>query len=134
MNDELHELQQAYRNIKAPPFLATRIHAALKPAGKVSHQWLPGAVSAAVLAVTLLWFLPQTMQSQSAQQITLSAPSLSRLALIMNQNPTLRSPDFSRLHSVKIPPLPRPPQHKAAEQPQGFFPKQKDRLKEFYNA
>lgn len=108
MSDELKKLKQDYRAIKAPPYLSTRIRAAVADDRKSSHAWMP-VMATALAVVAIAWVLPLMMQQQTAVTPRPTKPSLTALASLMPKKPTVTTTSLSQLRTVKVPKLPAKP-------------------------
>lgn len=105
MNKELDQLRHEYRNIKAPPHLATRIRANVGTAPRRSRRWVPAA-AATVLVAAVVWLSPLVDQTTSESPVK---PSLSALAALKPEKPAVRTPGLSKLRSVSVPRMPAKP-------------------------
>lgn len=132
MTDELGELKRAYREIKAPPHLGTRIRAEVGNQREERFHWMPiGASALAVVAV--VWLLPVLWQQQSQVVSPPSKPSLASLAALAPQKPAVGSPSLTQLRSVSVPKAPTKPQTKNLK-PQSILRNEKDLLEDRNNA
>jgi len=119
MKPETEKLQKDYRRIKAPPFLATRIMAGIRPRPS-RRRWLP-AVAAAALVMVIVSVAPRLADRQPA--ITETSPmSLAALSRMSPGKAPLPSPSLSQLKSIKSPPLPQKPTMQPVEEPQSRLP------------
>ena len=125
MNDDLNELKQAYRDIEAPPHLATRIRAAVSDRQHRPRYWIPSAISAAA-AVAIVMFLQNVPEPDAVEKRPVT-PSLSALASLKPAKPAYVDTSFTRLRSVQIPPLPAKPK---PSKPQSRFQFEYELLKE----
>ncbi|MFQ5609367.1 MAG: hypothetical protein ACE5F8_03765 [Woeseiaceae bacterium] len=126
MNDELDELKRDYRNINAPPHLATRVRAVVTERKARSTTWLTGAATAMVVAA-LVWVLPIPWQGSSVDTPAPARPTLSALAALKPSKPSGATPSFSQLQSVTIPRMPEKPK---PSQPQSNIQIENLRFKE----
>ena len=113
MNNDLDELKRDYRDIEAPPALATRIRAAVADVDKQRPaRWLPAlttvAVAVCVIAITPMLMTPP-QQQQDSDRATPTRPSLSVLSRVSRNRPAAPTPGLSRVRSVSTPPMPRRP-------------------------
>jgi len=119
MSDDLRDLQQQYRRVKAPAHLATRIRAQVSQTPARFKAWIPVAglvtVACGVLSVALI------MQQQSTSIITPPRPSLTMLSSLTPDKPGMSMPGLSRIRSVRTPPLPPKPDFRKPEQPQSHL-------------
>lgn len=128
MNDSIDELKKAYREIKAPAHVATRIHAEVSSRPRRSHSWMPA--SATVAAVVLVaWLGPYLGEQSSAPPSTPAKPSLSAIAALKPDTPAGTSMSLSQLKTVKKPKLPMKPKLKATK-PQTYLKSESDLLEE----
>jgi len=108
MNDELNNLRRNYRNIKAPPALATRVLASVPKTQTRQHGWLPVAASlvavVVVIGLSLFSLLPHSGKSPTPLK-----PSLSALATLKLVKPAVPSPNLARMRSVTLPSMPGKP-------------------------
>lgn len=112
---DLDGLRRRYREIEAPPYLATRIRAA---AGDRAHRrtwWRPAlaAIPAVVIAIVIV---PLVLQQQPAGK-----PTLTSLPDVSSARPDLSSLSMARIRSVRTPALPRKPEVEKPEKPQSNF-------------
>ncbi|HNP65363.1 MAG TPA: hypothetical protein PKH39_15615 [Woeseiaceae bacterium] len=111
MTDKLNELKRAYRDLEAPPHLATRIRAEVGERSARSHSWMPaGATFMAVVLVA--WLAPYVDEQTVRTSATPSEPSLSAIVALKPVKPSLASVSLSRLKTVAKPKLPAKPQLK----------------------
>ena len=108
MNDDFDELKRDYRDIKAPPHLATRVRAAVSDQPVRSFGWLPGAATAMV-AIAAVWLLPIAWQDTTVDAPKPAKPSLSALAALKPTKPPIVAPSMTRIQSVSIPRMPAKP-------------------------
>ena len=106
MTDSLDRIKRDYRQIKAPPYLATRIAANIREQRPIPRR-IPALVTAAfVLAVIgVLPFADRGPDEMTAA----NTPSLSRLASLKPAKPNVSTPGLSKIRTVSRPPLPRKP-------------------------
>ena len=128
MSDEFDELRRSYRNIKAPPYLATRIRAAVSDRRVRSRSWMPAGATLMVI-VAAAWLLPFSMQYPQGPASKPTKPSLSALASLKPDKPAVKAPSLAQLRSVKVPQLPAKPVVKPAK-PQSNLHFENDILKE----
>ena len=107
MNDDLNELKQAYRDIKAPAHLATRIRATVGSRTHRARYWIPSAISAAA-AVVIVMFLQNVPEPETVAAQPLK-PSLSALSSLKPDKPANVDISFARLRSVPKPRMPAKP-------------------------
>ncbi len=107
MTDDLNELKQAYRDIKAPPHVATRIRATVGSRTHRPRYWIPSAISAAA-AVAIVMFLQNVPEPESVTARPVK-PSLSALSSLKPEKPTNVDISFTRLRSVPKPRMPAKP-------------------------
>ncbi|MBT8099273.1 MAG: hypothetical protein KJO82_05965 [Gammaproteobacteria bacterium] len=117
MNDELEKLKRDYRDVTAPPHLASRVRASLAQAPKRSGRWIPFAATA-VLALVVVWLFP--LRESQAPAATPLTPSLSAVATLSIQKPTGAAPSTSMLHSLTVPQMPAKPQAEPTDQQTNF--------------
>jgi len=128
MTDNINELKQAYRDIKAPPSLATRIRAEVSDQRVRSHSWAPaGATAMAVLLVA--WLAPQVGEQTASPSGVPSKPSLTAIAALKPAAPARTSVSLSRLKTAKKPRLPAKPRLKPTK-PQTNLESESDLLEE----
>ncbi|MGI9232364.1 MAG: hypothetical protein ACR2RD_01925 [Woeseiaceae bacterium] len=114
MTDDIAELKQAYRDIKAPPHLATRIRAEAEGQRVRSHSWMPAG--ATVMAIVLVaWLAPFDGEQTRSPSVVPSKPSLSAIAALKPNAPRGTSVSLSKLKTVKKPKLPSKPRFKATK-------------------
>ncbi len=127
MNDDLNELRQAYRDIKAPPHVATRIRATVAERPRRPRYWIPSAISAAA-AVAIVMFLQNVPEPVDLAKPPVK-PSLTALASLKPEKPANVDVSLTQLRSVQLPPMPAKPK---PAKPQSRFridhelPKEKD--------
>lgn len=107
MSDDIKELKRAWRDIEAPPHLATRIRAEVADRPARSRPWVPAAVTMAVLSALILPFLSQGPTNDTPPPPT--RPSMSALASLTPSRPPVRAPNLSQLRSVRTPKMPAKP-------------------------
>ncbi|MGI9233405.1 MAG: hypothetical protein ACR2RD_07215 [Woeseiaceae bacterium] len=128
MTDDIAELKQAYRDIKAPPHLATRVRAEVRGQRVRSYSWMPAG--ATVMAVVLVaWLAPFGGEQTETPSAVPSKPSLSAIAALKPNAPRGTSVSLSKLRTVKKPKLPTKPRLKATK-PQTNLESENDLLKE----
>lgn len=128
MSKQLDDLKRDYRNIEAPPHMATRIRAEVADKPIRGHSWMPvGATLMAVVAV--IWLVPFIGQQVTTTSPPPSKPSLSALASLKPQKPAVAAPSLAKLRSVKTPMMPVKPQLKPTK-PQTRFQIENDLLEE----
>ena len=128
MNDELDDLKRAYRDINAPPHLATRISANVTGERVRSHAWMPATATLMAVAA-IIWMLPLVMQ-QSVVTTTPIKPSLSALASLKPAKPAVVAPSLTQLRSVSVPKMPAKPKPARSSKPQTHHRLENDFLKE----
>ncbi len=107
MSENLDELKRDYQDIKAPPYLATRIRAQVADIPSRRRGWLPALATVAV-AVGALTVTPVLMQQRAADDVQ-SATSLTVLAKASALKPGTTAPSLSRIRSVDVPAMPSKP-------------------------
>lgn len=128
MTDNINELKQAYRDVKAPPYLATRIRAEVSDQRVRSHSWVPaGATVVAILLVA--WLAPQVGEQTVSPSGVPSKPSLTAIAALKPAAPARTSVSLSRLKTAKKPRLPAKPRLKPTK-PQTNLESESDLLEE----
>ncbi len=105
MSEELQQLKDDYRAIKAPPHLATRIRASVGDDRPRAHRWLP-AIAATAIAVAAVGLFPLIDQPSGTAPLK---PSLSTLATLKPEKPAMPAPSFSKVRSVSVPRMPAKP-------------------------
>ena len=105
MTEELDQLKQDYRDIKAPPYIATRIRAGVGDDPRRAHRWMPAA-AATVLVAAVVWLSPLTEEPMTA---TPAKPSRSALAPLKPKKPAVSAPSLSKLRTVSVPRMPAKP-------------------------
>lgn len=108
MNDEIEKLAQDYRRIEAPPQLATRVRAEVANRPVRNHGWLPAAATA-VIAVALIGILPALWQTSAVSDKPPVRPSLSTLASLNVERPTVSTPRLSQIRTPSAPAMPKKP-------------------------
>ncbi len=111
MSDELEKLKQDYRNIEAPPHLATRVRASVAQETRRRHAWMPVAAATAVAAAAI-WLIPFGEQPTADLP---RKPSLSALASLKPQKPSVSAPSLSQIKTVSVPKMPAKPAIKPAK-------------------
>ena len=110
MDNEFDQLKDAYRDIAAPPHLATRILAEVGDRPGRRHRWVPAG--AALTAVLALAFLVPFIARQSATTTPVpNKPSLVAVAALKPDKPAGTPTSLIRVRTVtrpKMPPRPRP--------------------------
>lgn len=128
MTDEFDELKRAYRDVKAPPHLTTRIRAEVGDQSARSHSWIPAG--ATIMAIVLVaWLLPYVGEQTAPPSATPSKPSLSAIAALKPDTPAHTSVSLSQLKTVEKPKLPAKPQLKRTK-PQTNLDIESDLLEE----
>jgi len=128
MTDQFDELKRAYRDIKAPPHLTTRIRAEVGDQRVRSHSWVPAG--ATVMAIVLVaWLAPFVGEQTQTPSAVPSKPSLSAIVALKPNAPPGTSVSLSKLRTVKKPKLPSKPRFKATK-PQTNLELENDLLKE----
>ena len=108
MSDDLEALKRGYREISAPPHLATRIRAQVADRPAARSHWVP-IVTTALAVAAIAWVLPFALQQQVSQVAKPTKPSLSALAALKPNKPKHAAPSLSQLKSVSIPAAPPRP-------------------------
>ena len=72
MSDDIEQLRQKYRDIKAPAHLATRIRAEVADRPVRSQNWMP--VGATAMAVVIVAWLAPYMGEQPSGPSAISSP------------------------------------------------------------
>lgn len=111
MNDELDNLKKHYRDIEAPPYLASRVRASVADKPRRSHLWLPAATLTA-LAAAAVWIIPFGEQPSADLP---RKPSLSALASLKPEKPAVGTPSLSQIRTVSVPKMPVKPTVKPAK-------------------
>jgi len=126
MTDNLKQLKSNYRNIKAPPYLATRIRANVADRAPRQRSWvsaITAAVAVAVISVTII-----LLQQQPSQ--TMTSPSFATLSRMMPDRPAVPVPSLSNVRSIKTPALPPKPKLNQPNTEQTYFDFENSDLKE----
>lgn len=132
MTDNLENLKQAYREIKAPPYLATRIRAEV--AGRATEQFSWKPISAAgIMAIVAVSLLSVMWQQQTRVVAPEMQPSLAALAALAPKKPAVSTPGLSQLRSVKAPSMPVKPRPKNSK-PQSNLDNEIEKLEDRDNA
>ncbi len=145
MTNDLDKLKRDYRDIEAPPQLATRIRAEVGDRTYRSRPWLPAAVTMVLaigIALPFLWQQttprPPEQASQASQTSQTSqtsrasqpgSPSLSALTSLTPDKPRVAAPNLSQLRSVSTPRMPPRPQLKP-RRPQSSLDTEHENLQE----
>ena len=129
MSNELDDLKRDYRQISAPPHLATRIHASVADSRSRSGFWMPAAVTCTAI-FALVRVLPFTTQVTSDAVEKPAIPSMSALAALKPTKPSVPSPSMSQLRSVTVPSMPAKPKVTTPSQPQTNYQFENTTLKE----
>ncbi len=108
MSNELEKLARDYRDVKAPPYLATRIRAEVANRPVRNHGWLPVATTA-VLAAAIIGLGPMFWNSAGGPDAHPATPSLTTLASIKVEKPSAVSPSLSKVRTFKAPRMPAKP-------------------------
>lgn len=127
MTENIDELKEGYRNIKAPPQLATRIRAEVAEQTVRRHTWMPAGATVMAL-VLVVWLAPLIVQ-QSTPPALPGKPSLTAIAALKPDAPAGTSVSLSQLKTVKKPKLPAKPQLKSTK-PQTKLESENDLLEE----
>ncbi|MGB5346973.1 MAG: hypothetical protein WBN23_12475 [Woeseia sp.] len=114
MNNDIESLKRDYRDISAPPYLATRVRANVADASQHSRAWIPAAAMS--LLLVLFWLLPAADRPHPSAPSATAAMSLSTLASLQPQKPPGAAPSLSKMHSVKVPQMPAKPSLKPSDQ------------------
>lgn len=128
MTDQVDELKQAYRDIKAPPHLATRIQAEVADQRVRSHSWVPAGATAMAI-VLVAWLAPYVSEQTASPSAAPSRPSLTAIAALKPDAPAGTSVSLSQLKTLKKPRLPTKPKLKATK-PQTNLDEERDLLEE----
>ena len=128
MTDDLEKLKRDYRKIKAPPYLATRVHAELAQAPTQRRKWVPAAVAITSVAIAVIAVGTVVVRQQPAQ--TMTSPSLAALTRMTPRKPAVPAPSLSKLRSVKIPTMPTKPKLTQPNDQQTYFDFENEVLKE----
>lgn len=114
MTNDIDKLKRDYRDLEAPPHLATRIRAEVGAQRYRSRPWLPAAVTMVLaigIALPFLWQQttpkPPAEASRTEQP---STPSLSALSSLRPERPKVATPNLTQLRSVPTPRMPTRPQ------------------------
>ncbi len=105
MSEQLDQLKRDYRDIEAPPYLATRIRASVGDRRVRTHRWMPAA-AATVLVAAVVWLSPLVEDTTTP---TPTKPSLSALAALKPQKPAVSAPSLSKIKTVSVPRMPAKP-------------------------
>ena len=112
---DLNALRTRYREIEAPPRLATRIRAEVRQRAGARPRWRPAFALAGAAAAALV-ILPLALQRQPSVKASLtSPPSISAV------KPSMTSLGLSRVRSVRTPAIPPKPRPEPAVRPQTNF-------------
>ena len=128
MNDDLNTLKKGYREIQAPPQLATRIRANVHARPPRLHSWIPAGATVAAVIIGV-WLLPYTGEPPAETPDVPGKPSLTALAALKPDAPPGTSVSLSQLKTMKKPKLPAKPTLKATK-PQTNLESENDLLKE----
>lgn len=117
MNDEtknleesIDELKRQYRSIKAPPYLAAKVRAAVSERKAASHHWWP-ALAAIAMGIAVFGIVPFLQHEEATSKVSPSLPSLTALARLAPTKPKNVSPSLTQIRSVSTPPMPSKPKH-----------------------
>ena len=106
MTEQLEQLKRDYRDIDAPPYLATRIRASVADRRRPrAHRWMPAA-AASVLVAAVVWLSPLVDDPATTAP---TKPSLSALATLKPDKPAVSAPSLSKLRTVSMPRMPAKP-------------------------
>lgn len=129
MSNDISELKEQYRRVKAPAALAARVRAAVDEAPQRGSLWMPATATVFALAL-LAGILPLLMDvpdSQPAATDKQRRPSLSALATMMPKKPPGRSTSLARLRTISKPKMPSKP---VSKEPQANNPNNDEIFKE----
>lgn len=115
MSDELKKLTDDYRDIEAPPWIATRVRAEVRNRPVRNHGWLPVATTA-VLAAGIIGLGPLLWQTTAGPDPRPTTPSLTTLASIKVEKPPAVSPSLTRVRTLKAPRMPAKPKQNAPKE------------------
>jgi hypothetical protein len=132
MNDDIEELKRDYQAIKAPPHLATRIHASVAGSRTRSGWWMPAAMACTAI-IALVLMLPDTTITGPDVIERSAQPSMSTLAALRPTKPSVPTPGLSQIKSVSVPLMPPRPTTVITPQPQGNNPSNSLRNNQFEN-
>lgn len=119
MNEHVDELKKGYRDISAPPYLATRISAEVGDRSIRRRGLLPaGAAIMAVLVLALL--LPYVAQRSATTPVLPDKPSLTALAALKPDKPAGMPTSLTRVRTIARPKMPSKPGPKAVEPQSGL--------------
>lgn len=113
-DNDIDKLRKDYREMKAPPALATRISVHVNERSARRRNWMPAAAAAsvAVVAVFLLFSTPQQQEGTTPTLVaenTTPKPTMSSLARVMKKRPSISVPSLSQVRTHSIPPPPSKP-------------------------
>lgn len=128
MTDRIDELKEAYRDMKAPAHVATRIHAEVADRPQRSHSWMPAGATA-IAVVLVAWLGPHLGEQSTVPSAATSKPSLSTIAALRPDKPVQTSMSLSQLKTLKKPTLPQKPRLKPTK-PQTHLKSESDLLEE----
>jgi len=128
MTDTIDALKQAYRDVKAPLYLVTRIRAEVAGRPLRWQTWKPAAATAAAIAV-LVWLGPFVGEHTATSSPVTSQPSLAAIMALKPDVPLRMSVSLSQLKTVKKPRLPVKPQP-ATSKPRTRLESDRDLLEE----
>ena len=126
MTEDIDKLKSDYRDIKAPPHIATRIRAEVADQPSRSHSWMPAG--ATIMAIVLVAWLAPFLDKQTTSAVP-SKPSLSAITSLKPDAPARTSVSLTRLKTVKKPKLPAKPRLKTTK-PQTNLESESDLLEE----
>lgn len=133
MTDEILELRDRYREMRAPGAMSTRVRASVTDQPQRGPFWKPA--TATVLALGLLAFVLPVLMDVEESVPTISEeprrPSLSALAGMVPKKPAGRSTSLTRLRTLAKPKMPSKP---GVKEPQANYPIHDDSFKEKKNA
>ncbi len=105
MND-MEQLKQEYRNIKAPPYLATRIRAEVAGRAMRPRMLMPAAVT---LAVAMLAVVPLLFIGKPLHEPVKTMPSLAMLSQMTPDKPGTPVISLANVRSMAKPAMPQKP-------------------------
>lgn len=133
MSDALQKLKSEYQAISAPPHLAARVRASVADSRSRTGFWMPAAVACtAILAV--LWLPLNTEDGPDVTTPSTLKPSVSALAALKPNRPSVAAPSLSQLRSVSVPKMPAKPKAATPAKPQSTNQIENESLEENDNA
>ena len=128
MTDNIGELRNRYRDIEAPPHVATRIRAEVADKPLRTRSWTPAG--ATIMAVVLVaWLVPYLGENPTTPSTRPTKPSLTALVALKPDAPAHTSVSLSQLKTMKKPKLPQKPRLKPTK-PQTNLESESDLLEE----